>query len=87
MRRPIPAVIAATVAAIVSLAAIPLFAQTDAGLRVGTDAFGDWRTDRPGMRRLIRPQDLPAPDLAQSVTKCRSDSAPHRPKANRPKWL
>jgi glucose/arabinose dehydrogenase len=67
MRRPIPAVIAATVAAIVSLPAIPLFAQTDAGLVVGTDAFGDWRTDRPGMRRLIRPQDLPAPDLAQSV--------------------
>jgi len=68
MRRPSLAVIAITVAAIVSLTAIPLLAQTDAGLLTGTAAFGDWRADRPGTRRLIRPQDLPAPDLAQSVT-------------------
>jgi hypothetical protein len=33
----------------------------------GTAAFGDWRTDRPGMRRLIKPQDLPAPDMAESA--------------------
>jgi glucose/arabinose dehydrogenase len=25
----------------------------------GTAAFGSWRDDRPGVRRLIRPQDLP----------------------------
>jgi glucose/arabinose dehydrogenase len=50
------------------LTAIPLLAQTDAGLLSGTAAFGDWRADRPGTRRLIRPQDLPAPDLAQSVS-------------------
>ncbi len=67
MRRPIDAIIATSVAAIVSLAVIPLFAQTGAGLLEGKAAFGDWRADRPGTRRLIRPQDLPGPDLAQSV--------------------
>ena len=67
MRRSISAVIAISVAAIVSLTAIPLLAQTAAGLLEGTAAFGDWRADRPGTRRLVRPQDLPAPDLAQSA--------------------
>src|ERR1700681_3064792 len=28
---------------------------------VGTAAFGDWRGDKPGVRRLIRPEDLPRP--------------------------
>lgn len=27
----------------------------------GPDAFGDWKTDRPGVRRLILPKDLPEP--------------------------
>lgn len=27
----------------------------------GADAFGDWKTDAPGIRRLILPKDLPAP--------------------------
>ena len=27
----------------------------------GTAAFGDWRSDAPGVRRLIRVEDLPAP--------------------------
>jgi len=67
MRRPFPAIIAISITAIVSLAAIPLLAQTDGGLLEGTAAFGDWHVDRPGVRRLIRPQDLPAPDLAQSA--------------------
>ena len=30
----------------------------------GRDAFGDWSADRPGLRRLITPQDMPAPDPA-----------------------
>jgi glucose/arabinose dehydrogenase len=33
----------------------------------GKAAFGDWRQDRPGLRRLIRPQDLQKPDEAQST--------------------
>ncbi len=68
MRRLILAVVASSVAGIVTLAGIPLFAQTGAGLTQGPAAFGDWRTDRPGTRRLIRPQDLPAPDLAASAS-------------------
>jgi glucose/arabinose dehydrogenase len=67
MSFPTRGILAAGAALIVSLTAIPLFAQTGAGLLEGTAAFGDWRADRPGTRRLIRPQDLPAPDMAQSV--------------------
>ena len=61
-------IIASSVAGIVSLAGVPLFAQTGAGVLQGTAAFGDWRADRPGTRRLIRPQDIPAPDPAQSAS-------------------
>jgi glucose/arabinose dehydrogenase len=60
-------ILAASAAVIVCLTVIPLFAQTGAGLLEGTSAFGDWRADGPGTRRLIRPQDLPAPDMAESV--------------------
>jgi glucose/arabinose dehydrogenase len=66
MRRSIHAVAAAAIAGIVTLAVIPLFAQTGTGRIEGAAAFADWHTDRPGTRRLIRPQDLPAPDLAAS---------------------
>jgi glucose/arabinose dehydrogenase len=68
MRPPIRAVMATCVAGIVLLAVIPLFAQTGPTLLQGTAAFGDWRTDRPGTRRLIRPRDLPAPNLAESAS-------------------
>jgi glucose/arabinose dehydrogenase len=60
------ATIAACVAGVVCCA-IPLFAQTGSSLLEGASAFGDWRADRPGTRRLIRSQDLPAPDLAEST--------------------
>jgi glucose/arabinose dehydrogenase len=37
-------------------------AQQDSGkVLEGKAAFGDWRTDKPGVRRLITPQDLPPP--------------------------
>jgi glucose/arabinose dehydrogenase len=58
---------AAGVAGIASLGIIPLFAQTASTLLQGAAAFGDWHADRPGVRRLIRPQDLPAPNLAASA--------------------
>jgi glucose/arabinose dehydrogenase len=61
------AAVAACLAGVVCTAVFPLLAQTGAGLLDGTAAFGDWRTDSPGTRRLIRPQDLPAPDVAQSA--------------------
>jgi glucose/arabinose dehydrogenase len=56
-----------TFAAIITFAAVPLFAQTGAGLLEGPAAFGDWHGDHPGVRRIIRPQDLPAPNLAESA--------------------
>ena len=56
-----------TLAAIVAFAAVPLFAQTGTGLLEGTAAFGDWHDDHPGVRRIIRPQDLPAPNTAESA--------------------
>jgi glucose/arabinose dehydrogenase len=34
----------------------------------GKDAFGSWRDDKPGMVRLIRPEDLPAPGATRSAS-------------------
>jgi len=76
MRRPIQAIIAisaiaTSVAGIASLTGhlfvAPLLAQTGTDRLEGAAAFGDWHADRPGTRRLIRPQDIPPPDLAQSA--------------------
>jgi glucose/arabinose dehydrogenase len=33
----------------------------------GKDAFGSWQADKPGIVRLIRPQDLPKPGASPSV--------------------
>lgn len=40
-------------------------AQTDR--LTGNAAFGDWRADRPGLVRLIRPEDLPKPGATPSA--------------------
>ena len=64
----IHAIVAAAAAAAVVGAAVPLLAETDARRLEGKAAFGDWRLDKPGTRRLIRPQDLPAADQAGSAT-------------------
>jgi glucose/arabinose dehydrogenase len=45
----------------------PLLAQTAGDVLEGHAAFGDWRADRPGLRRLIKPQDLPPPQVSQSA--------------------
>jgi glucose/arabinose dehydrogenase len=37
------------------------------GPLVGAAAFGDWRSDKPGLGRLIRPEDLPKPGATPSV--------------------
>ncbi|MET3523315.1 PQQ-dependent sugar dehydrogenase [Mesorhizobium abyssinicae] len=34
----------------------------------GKKAFGDWKADRPGVRRLIRPDDLQKPYVSRSVS-------------------
>ena len=44
----------------------PVSAQTQETVLTGKQAFGDWRQDAPGVRRLIRPQDLPAPSPERS---------------------
>jgi glucose/arabinose dehydrogenase len=56
---------AALVAGILSPVAAT--AQTSGELFQGKAAFGDWRTNSPGARRLIRPQDMPAPDPGGSA--------------------
>ncbi len=43
---------------------IPALAQS--APLTGTAAFGDWRADRPGLVRLIRPSDLPKPGATAS---------------------
>jgi len=40
-----------------------LVASASAQLLEGKAAYGDWRQDDPGLRRLIRPQDMPPPNL------------------------
>ena len=47
------------------VSAAPAFA--DEAARTGAAAFGDWRTDAPGVRRLITPADLPPPYATNST--------------------
>jgi glucose/arabinose dehydrogenase len=56
------ALLAATLAGGSSLA--PALAQS--GSLTGSAAFGDWRADKPGLVRLIRPADLPKPGATAS---------------------
>src|SRR5215472_11705941 len=55
------------IALLLALLLAPLLAQTAGAVLEGRAAFGDWRADAPGTRRLIRPADLPQPQPAQSV--------------------
>jgi glucose/arabinose dehydrogenase len=49
------------------LAVTPPAGAQDAGtVLTGAAAFGDWHGDAPGVRRLIRPEDLPAPGASRS---------------------
>jgi glucose/arabinose dehydrogenase len=50
---------------LVLFGAAPAFAHE--AVRTGAAAFGDWRTDGPGVRRLITPADLPAPFATSST--------------------
>ncbi|WP_095083774.1 PQQ-dependent sugar dehydrogenase [Mesorhizobium sophorae] len=42
--------------------------QAEQPVLKGAAAFGDWRADRPGVRRLIKPQDLPRPYVTKSAS-------------------
>jgi glucose/arabinose dehydrogenase len=71
MRRSIDPLFGLSIAGVLCLALTPLLAQTLAqtttGVLEGRTAFGDWRADRPGLRRLIKPRDLPPPQPAEAV--------------------
>lgn len=48
------------------LVSLPVLAQDQ--LLTGAAAFGDWRADKPGVKRLITERDLEAPDMASSAS-------------------
>lgn len=50
------------------LIATTMVAWTEPTVLRGADAFGDWRSDKPGTIRLIRPQDLPKPGATASAS-------------------
>jgi glucose/arabinose dehydrogenase len=58
----------------------------EAKILTGSAAFGDWRADAPGLRRLIRPEDLPPPMATRSASDAPSlvpmppDARPKAPK-------
>jgi glucose/arabinose dehydrogenase len=65
VRQSMPALLVTSLAgAIVTLAPIPALAQS--APLTGSSAFGDWRADKPGLVRLIRPSDLPKPGATAS---------------------
>jgi len=84
MRRNLVLVGVIALASVASGAAPPALAQSGATL-AGAAAYGDWRSDAPGVRRRLTPADLPAP-LASTPTSNRSqevarpaDAAPKVP--------
>jgi glucose/arabinose dehydrogenase len=58
----------ATLSATVLLLAAAGTAPAQNGVLEGRAAFTDWHADRPGLRRHIRPDDLPAANLAASLS-------------------
>jgi glucose/arabinose dehydrogenase len=53
------------------LVAVATAASADP-VRMGTAAYGDWRSDAPGVARDIRPDALPAPFASQSASRAPS---------------
>ena len=58
--------VSAIVCSIALLAATGVFAA-DSSLKKGKAAFGSWQDDKPGVTRLISPEDLEAPDESKSA--------------------
>lgn len=70
-------------ASLALLVATSAFAQqADQPLLTGKDAFGDWKADKPGVRRLIKPQDLQAPFVTESASN--GPGVAERPEAANP---
>jgi len=57
-----------TVLMIVFAAAGNSDALAQSATLTGSAAFGDWRADKPGVSRLIKPDDLPRPGATPSVS-------------------
>lgn len=68
LRLPLVLAVPAILLAIPFAGAQPATPTGADGVRTGPAAYGDWRTDAPGVRRLIRPNDLPAPEASASAT-------------------
>jgi glucose/arabinose dehydrogenase len=69
MMRVLVAVTAIVVSILSELAgAQSLLAASSNSLLVGKAAYGDWRSDAPGIRRHIREADLPAPYASSSTS-------------------
>ncbi|WP_237479118.1 PQQ-dependent sugar dehydrogenase [Lichenibacterium dinghuense] len=67
---------------------VPAHAAETVPVRTGSAAFGDWRTDAPGVVRLIRPGDLPAPFATPSASNGPQDAAlPRNPEVHVPDGL
>jgi glucose/arabinose dehydrogenase len=59
-------------------------ALADDAARTGAAAFGEWRTDSPGVRRLITPADLPSPFATKStanMAECEARTGAEIPRA------
>lgn len=73
----------AGLAAAAVLLATPGFAQqAEQPVLKGMAAFGDWKADSPGVRRLIRPEDLQKPYVTESASN--GASLAERPEGVRP---
>ena len=71
--------------ALAACAAPLLAAAAEPEVRTGTAAFGGWKDDGPGVRRLITPSDLPAPYATRSASN--SPGVVDRPPDAAPKTL
>jgi glucose/arabinose dehydrogenase len=58
--------LAVTTCSLLALIATTALASAQS-VRTGADAYGDWRTDMPGVMRKITPADLPAPLTSPST--------------------
>ena len=65
MRQPSDRTVTGLASLLAGAFVVPAMAQS--GNLVGAAAFGDWRTDRPGVSRLIKPEDLPKPGATPSA--------------------
>ena len=63
MRSPV-----STILAMAFTAAGICHAIAQSGPLTGSAAFGDWRADKPGVIRLIKPGDLPTPGATPSAS-------------------